>query len=82
MKSGITRIIIAVFLLIPIQMILPFPYGLVVSIFLIILIIVLIIKYVKNRNRRTIFTDKNLKHHYTKDESDENKNDGKFWDGP
>lgn len=82
MKTGITGIIIAVFLLISIQMILPFPYGLVTGLFLIILIIVLIIKSVKNRNRRTTFADDSLKHHYTKDEFDENKKDSKFWDGP
>ena len=74
-------IIVAVVLIIPVQMILPFPYGLGAVFFLIILGIVGAIVAVKNHNRREKFAEEHLEYQSEKDKPEENKKDEKSWDG-
>ena len=74
-------IIVAVVLLIPAQMLLPFPYGIGLFFLLIIIGIVGAIVSVKNHNRREKFAAENLKYQNEKDEPEEHKKDDKSWDG-
>jgi len=74
-------IIVAVVLIIPVQMILPFPYGIGLVFFLLILGIVGVIVSKRNYNRREKFAAEDLKYQYEEDEPKEHKKDDKSWDG-
>ena len=78
MNVGIILIIVAVVLVIPAQMILPFPYGL-GAVFL--LIILGVIGIVKSRNRREKFAEESLRYQNEEEEPEEPKKDEKSWDG-
>ena len=78
MNAGVILIIVAVVLIIPLQMILPFPYGLGAVLLLIILGVV---GFVKSRNSREKFAEESLKYQNDEDEPEEPKKDEKSWDG-
>lgn len=81
MRTGIIVIIVAVLLIIPLQMILPFPYGLGSALFLIILGIVMAKRSSSDHKKREKFAEENLKYHYDKDESEDTKKDERKWEG-
>jgi len=81
LRAAIIVIIIAVVLIIPAQMIFPFPFGLVATLFLLILGIVGVIVARRNHNRREKFAQEHLKYQSEKDEPEESKKDDKSWDG-
>lgn len=80
MKTGIIVIIVAVLLIIPLQMILPFPYGLGSALFLIILGIVMAKRSGNDHKKQEKFAEENLKYHYEKEESEETRDERK-WEG-
>ena len=80
-KAAIIVIVLAVVLIIPVQMILPFPYGLGVVFFLIIFGIVGVIVAKRNHKTREKVAEESLKYQFGEDEPEEEKKDDKSWDG-
>jgi len=82
-KAAIIVIVIAVVLIIPLQMLLPFPYGFVVALFLIILGIVGAIAARREHRRREKVAEESLKYQFGEYEREEvkEKKDDKSWDG-
>ena len=78
MNGGIILLIVAVVLIIPVQLILPFPFGLGA---ILLLIILGIIGVVKSRNKREKFAEETVKYEEEKDENEMPKKDEKSWDG-
>jgi len=74
-------IVIAVVLIIPLQMILPFPFGLGTVFFLLILGIVGVIVAKRNHKRREKVAEESLNYQFGEDEPVEEKKDDKSWDG-
>ena len=65
-------------LILPVQMILPFPYGLGA---IVLLIILSVIGFVKSRNRREKYAEEVVTYETEEDEPEEPKKDDKSWDG-
>jgi len=74
-------IIIAVVLIIPAQMILPFPYGIGLFFLLIIIGIASAIGSRRKHERREKFAEDTVKYEYGEKKPEESKKDEKSWDG-
>lgn len=69
MRTAVIILIIGVVLIIPIQMILPFPYGLGTSLFIIIFAIVAAISSKRKHNREEAYAAKSLKYQNEDDDT-------------
>jgi len=78
MNVGIIIIIIAAVIFLPLQMLLPFPFGLFAGLFIVIFGIVGAIVAARKFKRREKFAEESLK--YQAEEEEPKKNE-KSWDG-